>query len=263
MSPEPSPTNDASTRPEHVAIDGGDRPASLRRRNVISTDVLANPRRALGWSIAILVSTLLVFVAVGRHPPATAPVTTLPFVGEWDGAVYRAVDEISSAPLGALTRLLHIVGSGVVMIPLRAAVTVWLLVRRRWRAFAAWALTWATAEIVLASAKAFFHRGRPPGALVATVGYSFPSGHAVAGAATAVALVLVLLPAGPSRRRWEFGAIAFAFLMAFSRVYLLAHWLSDVTAGVLLGTGIALAGCALVTQPPEVALGRGEPAPNG
>jgi membrane-associated phospholipid phosphatase len=88
------------------------------------------------------------------------------------------------------------------------------------------------------------------------VGFSFPSGHAVAGAATAVALVLVLLPAGPARRRWELAAVAFAFVMAMSRVYLQAHWFSDVVAGVLLGTGVALGTAGIVTEVRDVALRR-------
>ncbi len=95
-----------------------------------------------------------------------------------------------------------------------------------------------------------------PEPLVAVVGFSFPSGHAVAGAATAVALVLVLLPAGPARRRWELAAIAFAFVMALSRVYLEAHWFSDVVAGVLLGAGVALGSVGLMTEIRDVALRR-------
>jgi undecaprenyl-diphosphatase len=88
------------------------------------------------------------------------------------------------------------------------------------------------------------------------VGFSFPSGHAVAGAAIAVALVLVLMSAGPARRRWELAAIAFAFVMAMSRVYLNAHWFSDVVAGVLLGAGVALGTAGVVTEIRDVALRR-------
>jgi membrane-associated phospholipid phosphatase len=69
---------------------------------------------------------------------------------------------------------------------------------------------------------------------------SFPSGHAIAGAVTAVGLVLVLAPPGPARWRWEVRAVVFAAVMALSRVYLRAHWLSDTVAGALIGAGLAL-----------------------
>jgi membrane-associated phospholipid phosphatase len=68
--------------------------------------------------------------------------------------------------------------------------------------------------------------------------------------------VLVLLPAGPKRRRWELAAVAFAFVMALSRVYLQAHWFSDVVAGVLLGAGVALGSAGLVTEIRDIALRR-------
>ena len=95
-------------------------------------------------------------------------------------------------------RFLNVVGAGIVTIPLRIVVSVYLLVRRRFLAFWAFVLTWAASELLLTWLKAFFHRGRPPDPLVEIVGYSFPSGHAVAGAALAVALVLVAFPPGPS-----------------------------------------------------------------
>jgi membrane-associated phospholipid phosphatase len=56
-----------------------------------------------------------------------------------------------------------------------------------------------------------------------------------------------LLEPGPDRRRWELAAAGFAFVMASSRVYLAAHWFSDVVAGVLLGTSVALGCAAAVT----------------
>ena len=199
---------------------------------------------------------VFVFAAVGRHPPSSAPTTTLPFVGEFDLSVFHWMDDIRNEVLTLLARFLNVLGSGLVTIPLRIAVTAWLLIRRRWRALATWVITWAAAELIVEAAKAFFHRGRPPDRLVDVVGFSFPSGHAVAGAAIAVALVLVLMPAGPARRRWEFAAIAFAFVMAMSRVYLNAHWFSDVVAGVLLGAGVALGTAGVVTEIRDVALRR-------
>jgi undecaprenyl-diphosphatase len=70
----------------------------------------------------------------------------------------------------------------------------------------------------------------------------------MAGTATALALVLAFLPAGPNRRMWEWIAVGFSFVMAFSRVYLHAHWFSDVVAGVLLGAGVALLSFAVAAE---------------
>jgi membrane-associated phospholipid phosphatase len=228
------------------------RPA-LRR---VSSRVLTNHRRALLWSVALLIACVVALWAVGRHPPQAAPETTLAVVGRVDLAVSHGVDDIRVAPLTWTFRFLNVVGGGLVTIPLRAAVSLILLVRRRWRALAAFVLTWISSEVLLAWMKAVFHRGRPPHPLVSTIGYSFPSGHAVAATALAVALVLAFLPPGPSRRRWEWLAVAFAFTMAFSRVYLLAHWFSDVAAGVLLGSGVALACAGLATEVRDVAARR-------
>ena len=52
-------------------------------------------------------------------------------------------------------------------------------------------------------------------------------------------------------------AVGFTFVMALSRVYLSAHWFSDVVTGVLLGTGIALGSAALVTEVTNLLTQRG------
>lgn len=214
---------------------------------------LLDHRRALAYALALMASLAFVLLAVGRHPPGSAPATALAAIGHLDASIARWMDDIRTPLLSGLFRFLNVAGGGVVTIPLRGAAALALLILRRWRAAAAFVLTWVASEVLLTVLKTWFHRGRPPLPLVEIRGFSFPSGHAVAGAATAVALVLAFAHAGPHRRKWEWLAVAFAFLMAFSRVYLNAHWFSDVVAGVLLGCGTAVAAAALVAEIAEVA----------
>ena len=81
---------------------------------------------------------------------------------------------------------------------------------------------------------------------MATSGASFPSGHSIAATVTVVAAVIALVPPGRRRVWWGAGAVAFSVLMALSRAYLAAHWLSDAIAGVLLGTSCALLAALVV-----------------
>src|SRR5690606_18437396 len=83
--------------------------------------------------------------------------------------------------------------------------------------------------------KAVFVRLRPEELLVVTVGASYPSGHVANAASMAVVLAISL------SRWWVwFAGIAFIVLMALSRTYLGAHWLSDTVGGALIGVGIAV-----------------------
>lgn len=59
--------------------------------------------------------------------------------------------------------------------------------------------------------------------------YSFPSGHAAASFAAAVALFMC-------NKKWGTGAVCLAALIAFSRLYLFVHYPTDVIAGIVLGT---------------------------
>jgi undecaprenyl-diphosphatase len=211
-------------------------------------DPLTNHRRALLYSFLLLLAMGAIFVGVGKHPGEPGTTTTWAWIGHFDGHVWDWVQQHRYSFVTTISKGLNFLGSGIVTIPLRIIVALYLAFRRRWRYFAAWVVTWAAAEIALSVAKSYFDRTRPPLPLVVTSGASFPSGHAVATASIAVALVLAFQHAGPHRRKWEVAAAAAAFIMALSRVYLNAHWFSDVVAGVLLGAGIALGATALISE---------------
>jgi undecaprenyl-diphosphatase len=153
-------------------------------------------------------------------------------------------------------------GSTYVLVPVLAAATVILLRRRDRRAVGRlWAaLLGAVALYTLA--KPLVHRPRPPATdLIGHVtGSAYPSGHATQAIA-AWGMLAVVLAAGRSPRARVLllsAATVVVLLVGASRVYLGAHWLTDVLAGYALGaTWLALLialrlrrGARTVGQPP-------------
>jgi undecaprenyl-diphosphatase len=112
------------------------------------------------------------------------------------------------------------------------------------RTRSAWILPFIVAvvggeEVLTTSIKALANRTRPDfdPAAVSGLGPSFPSGHSATAAAFYAGAALLL-----SRRRGHAAravltglAVGLAVAVAESRVLLDVHWLSDVTAGLLLG----------------------------
>jgi membrane-associated phospholipid phosphatase len=201
--------------------------------------MLVDNRRGLLVSACLLTGAVVVTLLYVL--PATRPA-----VQGVDDAVWRFAVRVENDPATAVAVALSWLGSPYVNWPLRVAAVLLLAWRRHWLRLAAFALAVITSELLIGALKAAIDRPRPPDSLIATTAASFPSGHAIATAVTAVGLVLVLARPGPSRWRWEVNAVVFTSVMALSRVYLRAHWLSDTVAGALLGAGLALGWPALL-----------------
>lgn len=63
--------------------------------------------------------------------------------------------------------------------------------------------------------------------------FSFPSGHTCSSAVAATVLTL-------ANKKFAYGAIPVAFLIAFSRLYVFVHFPTDVLAGAVLGISLGL-----------------------
>ncbi|MFD3679668.1 phosphatase PAP2 family protein [Streptomyces sp. NPDC058613] len=144
-----------------------------------------------------------------------------------------------------LEALTGIVWDPVTMRLLVALLVLWLLLRRAWR-LAAWASVTAVASgLTGLLTKVVVERARPhlPDPVSHAPGFSFPSGHAMTATTTCAVLLLVLLPLVPRAWRplpWALALVSVAGV-AYTRVALGVHWVSDVVGGVLLGLAVVTA----------------------
>lgn len=117
-------------------------------------------------------------------------------------------------------------------------------IRKREAVF--WLTVAITSRVLCVMLKWFFQRERPPPSMRRIViedpDFSFPSGHSVYAAVVFSMLAILIVRALPQRLAWLRNllvvlCLVLAILVGGSRVWLLAHYPSDVVAGLLLGIG--------------------------
>ncbi len=201
--------------------------------------LLPYPGRDIAITAITVVLTAAIFAAVASQG-------VLAHIQHLDNAWLKLMVTHRSGPVTALAKVLNFLGLVYITLPVRIAIAGFLALRRRWWHLTAFVVAIVSSEALIGTLKAIYDRARPPGSLVATSGASFPSGHSIAATVTVVAAVIALVPPGRRRAWWGAGAVVFSVLMALSRAYLAAHWLSDAIAGVLLGTSCALLAALVV-----------------
>lgn len=188
-------------------------------------------RRA--WLVPLVAGLVLVALAVGLGAWIFAR-GNVPFDVDAEWNILLA--GWSSPIVTGFSQFMNVVGAGwfsIAVVPLVGALLL-ILFRRPWGAlFLVVSLAASAASVQVM--KQTFGRGRPEDIVVISDYGSFPSGHA-GNAATVAAIAIVLFP-----RLWVgiVGAV-WVLLMAFSRTYLHAHWLSDTLGGALIGWGVTL-----------------------
>jgi membrane-associated phospholipid phosphatase len=155
-----------------------------------------------------------------------------------DNAALAFVQRFSSPQLTRAAEIISLFGSELVWVfgIILLGVFAW---QRRWGAALMLVLVTAGAQLLNDVLKELFHRTRPESvqALIHAQQYSFPSGHAMV--ASAFYLYLAYLTWRLVRPRWRgvliVGLVVLVLLIGLSRIYLEAHYLSDVIAGYFAG----------------------------
>ena len=199
-------------------------------------DVL-DPESATARKVVLLITVLATVILVlfnlvedvlARGELARADVAIANLVTQirtaWSDRILVFVTTLADTPITAAVALV-------------GAAWLWWIGRRQ-LAFGLAALVAVTTLFAL-GLKASTHIARPNPIYVGAIEFSFPSGHATF--ATAIYGVLGWMLARDLPRPWTTVVLSLLGgligIVAVSRIYLGAHWPSDVTAGLLFGIG--------------------------
>lgn len=164
-----------------------------------------------------------------------------PAAGGLDRSVIDLVEGIRTGWLIDLQKGVSALGDGVVVFAVGAVAAIAFAVRRATYELAMLVVALGLLFLAVPELKEAIARPRPPGSLVETSDLSFPSGHATYSTLYAWLGLVVAIRLRPG---WVGGSavIALGFLttilIGLSRVYLGAHFFTDVIGGWALGATI-------------------------
>ena len=130
-------------------------------------------------------------------------------------------------------------GDLAVILPLGIAVLVWLLARGQRRQAGYWIAALAFGLLAPPLLKWLLQVPRPDIGLEGLSSWAFPSGHVLRATVTYGFLAVCLAGAGTMPQAWRWLPYALAAMLAtavaIARLYLGAHWLTDVVGALALG----------------------------
>jgi undecaprenyl-diphosphatase len=171
-----------------------------------------------------------------------------------DVSVFNLMREIRNAPADELMIPLTMLGDGYVLTAMMATIVGWLVWRKAWRAAIASTAIYLAGKLFAMLLKYGIQRPRPLELYTGTESFSFPSGHATMAAITFGILAVL---ASHAMNRWSRSLVyaicgLIVITIAYSRIYLGVHWLSDVLGGVMFGAVmVATFGVTIEAIPPR------------
>jgi undecaprenyl-diphosphatase len=171
-----------------------------------------------------------------------------------DLSVFNLMREIRNAPADELMIPITMLGDSFVIAAMMATIVGWLAWRKAWRAAIASTTIFLVGKIFAVLLKYGIHRARPIELYAGSEAFSFPSGHATMAAITFGVLAVL---ASHAMNRWSRSLVyavcgLIVITIAYSRIYLGVHWLSDVLGGLIFGAVMVAAfAVAIEAIPPR------------
>jgi undecaprenyl-diphosphatase len=182
-------------------------------------------------------------------------VTQVAAVTHVDAAALREIQEWTSAWLTDLVYAITELGGTQIALALTVSSIALLALTHHWRGAIALGLSVGLTQVVVSMVKVLVARPRPDEDLSAAdpSGFSFPSAHSATAVATYVMLAVLASRVLPARWRVPtyLAAAAVVLLIGLSRVYLGAHYPTDVIAGWMTGGVLVLASWTLAHRLPR------------
>jgi membrane-associated phospholipid phosphatase len=190
----------------------------------------------MNWPIRILiVVALLSFIALAFIVSASPP-------SRFDVDISRmAQEQINRGSLSFPVIVISVLGNGIMMPA--AVLGAFAILYRRYRREAMFLFGVLAADGLNLVIKLVVHRARPTHAVIDVLQifsqFSFPSGHVVHYVVFFGYLIGVLIHRRkfplPVRALMILGLLFLIFTIPISRIYMGAHWMTDVVGGYLIG----------------------------
>lgn len=211
-------------------------------------------RRQHGDEVLLSVLVLALFVAGWGFLGVLQDVLAKDPLVLSDQSVYHFFQALRTPWVDRIFVTITELGDSFVNICLAGVVLLVLMGKRCYRAAGFWAVTVLGGLAGVQLLKWTIHLPRPVSLYHGISAYGFPSGHTTMSVILYGFLAIMLARGLAGTRRWGLVVAAFmiSFIIAISRLYLGAHWLSDVLGGFFIGTSwIALLGIAYLKSRDE------------
>ena len=214
-------------------------PEKLLMENNVETNLEKVPaKKKATWITLRLILALVLFIATLVAFVGIADEIVLEHDTKFDQTIFLYVHSFVSPALTHFMEVITFFGSAQFLFPAYSVLIILYLIRKKSRLALDITMIGLSSTGILFFLKDIFRRHRPVDPIINHVaGFSFPSGHSFSSF-TFFGLLIYIAWHSEIKRSWKIAIaivlIAFAAIIAFSRVYLRVHYASDILAGFCL-----------------------------